>query len=109
ISFDPSRSGTDTLTCRDLQFDYSQVGGSNEVGPDDINPLNILCTPNYILSSCEGENICISIVNLFGEKILSRTERDDLSLELTSLSDGIYFAIITARDQREIRKIVVVH
>ena len=102
-----SDGANDTLYCDNLQFDYSQVAGADVQVAE--NPLQILNTPNHLQVSCNGAAISASIVNLFGTTILSKIDRDILSLDLSALTNGVYFAIITSGDHREVRKIAVVH
>jgi hypothetical protein len=101
--------GEDVLYCSNLQFDYSRVGGGpSEVRIDD-HPLQIQNTPNNLRVSCEGATISVSVVNLLGFPIASKTEFGLLNLDLTNFANGVYFAIITFAGHREIRKIAVVH
>ncbi|MFI5263498.1 MAG: T9SS type A sorting domain-containing protein [Candidatus Kapaibacterium sp.] len=98
----------DTFHCSNLQFDYSQVGGNDDV-PVTPDPLQILSSPNNLRVSCNGEMITASIVDLLGATIISQTDRDVLSLDLSNLNNGVYFAIITSGNRRELRKIAVLH
>ncbi len=98
----------DTLSCDNLQFDYSKVGGTSEVQPTE-NPLQILNSANSLRISNKGADISASVVNLLGVTLLSKTESDQLTLDLSTLTNGVYFVIITSNGQREMRKITVVH
>jgi len=108
ITFKQDLHYIDTLNCDDLQFDYSQVGG-NAVEQTDPHPLHILNSPNALRIRCDGEMIRASVVNLLGAEILSGRERDVLSLDLNAFPAGVYFAIISSGDHRELRKISVIH
>ena len=107
ISFKDYLHSIDTLYCNNLQFDYSQVRGS-DVHIEE-KPLGILNTANGLRVSCEGENISASVINIFGITLFSKTDRDLLYLDLSVLTDGVYFAIITSGNHREFRKIAVLH
>jgi hypothetical protein len=98
----------DSIYCDDLQFDYSQVGGNADVSVAE-NPLNILNSPNHLQVRNDGAAISATVVNLLGATILSKTEHDILSLDLSALPDGVYFAIVESGNHREMRKIVVMH
>jgi hypothetical protein len=100
-------SQTDTLYCNDLQFDYSQVT-KNDVKLEE-NPLQIQNTANGLQLTNEGEEISASVVNPLGVTLFSRTERDMLAIDYSALASGVYFVIITSGNQREMRKIAVVH
>ncbi|MFI5263499.1 MAG: T9SS type A sorting domain-containing protein, partial [Candidatus Kapaibacterium sp.] len=98
----------DTIYCDDLQFDYSKVGGPSDVHTTE-NPLQIFNSPNNLRVRCEGKIISVSIVNLLGSTILSETGQDALSLDFSRFTDGVYFAVITSGDHRELLKIAIMH
>jgi hypothetical protein len=97
----------DTIYCPDLQFDYSQIT-SKAVAVEE-NPLRIMNTANRLEISRKDEIISASVVNIFGATLISNSGRDILSFDLSDLADGVYFAIITAGNRHEIRKIAIVH
>ena len=74
-----------------------------------LSPLQILNSNNSLSISCQGELISTYIVNLLGKTIISKTDRDMISFDLTSFANGLYFAIITSGDQKVVRKLTVVH
>ncbi len=108
ISFSDYGYNIDTFYCGNLQFDYSQVGGNAGVQVTG-DPLQILTTNNSLCISNNGADISVSVMNLLGATILSKSDRDILSLDLSPLVNGVYFAIITSGNHREVRKIAVVH
>jgi hypothetical protein len=97
----------DTIYCPDLQFDYSQVAGKGVEAEDPVS-LQIETSPNHLRITNDGA-ISAAIYDLLGIKLLAKKENDILNLDLTSLSDGVYFAIVESSTHREMRKIVVVH
>ncbi|MFI5264612.1 MAG: T9SS type A sorting domain-containing protein [Candidatus Kapaibacterium sp.] len=97
----------DTIYCPDLQFNYSQVTG-NGVEEEDPVSLQIETSPNHLHVTNDGV-ISAAIYDLLGIKLLSKKENDILDFDLTSLSDGVYFAIVESGNHREMRKIAVVH
>ena len=106
ISFDPHYTDADTLYCN-FHFDYSQIS-SKEVKQTE-NPLQILNSNNNLRINCEGEMISAYIVNLLGRTIISKTDRDIISFDLSSLTNGVYFAVITSGNKREVQKLTVLH
>ncbi len=96
----------DTIYCPDLQFDYSQVTGN---GIEEKEPVSHIETSHNHLRVMNDGVISVAIYDLLGIKLLSKKENDILDLDLTSLSNGVYFVIMTASGHREIRKIAVIH
>ena len=97
----------DTLSCDNLQFDYSQVGGSkvNNIK----NLLQITDLPNGLQVHNDGAEIFAEVFDLIGNKIFSKSERDLLSLDLSNFINGVYLVTISSGDHHEMRKIMVVH
>lgn len=107
MNFNDHLHYVDTLYCDDLQFDYSQVV-KNEIKQTE-NPLKIFNSSNNLRINCDGEMISTYIVNLLGKTIISKIDRDMISFDLSSLNNGVYFAVITSGDHREVRKLTIVH
>jgi hypothetical protein len=107
VPIKPNVYSVDTLYCNDLQFDYSQV---IQKGIDEKkNPLQILNSGNTLQITNEGAEISVSLFTTLGIPILSKSERDLLTFDLSSFTDGLYFAQVSSGNHHEIRKIIVVH
>lgn len=100
-------NSVDTLYCDDLEFDYSQVEHRNV--PLSTETPKILFSNNILQATNVGKEVAIEIVNLLGSKVISRSERDDVTIDLSGQESGLYFAIVRSVGFREVRKLVVTH
>jgi hypothetical protein len=107
ISWD-SYNSVDTFYCDNLNFDYSLV--SNGSVNDVTLPLLFLHqTADYFSAFAEGEIIDVRLTNLLGTEVLSSQGVGELDVDLAPLRAGVYFAVVEAGQQREVRRIAVVH
>jgi hypothetical protein len=102
-------SGTiDTFFCDNLTFDYSQVQAGVADNPTPSS-LTILQSVDHLFANDEGLPIEIRISNILGAEVLSQRGSGALDADLSPLPAGVYFAVVQAGSEREVRKIAVVH
>ena len=99
---------TYTFFCPDLTFDYSQVEPSLVENPPPTN-VTILQSGDHLFANDEGLPIEIRISNLLGAEMLSQHGNGSLDVDLSPLPGGVYFAVIQAGNDREVKRIAVVH
>jgi hypothetical protein len=98
----------DTFYCSNLTFDYSQVQAGVADNPPPSN-LSILQSEDHLFANDEGSPIEIHISNILGAEVLSQRGSGALDVDLSSLPAGVYFAVIEAGNDREVKRIAVVH
>ncbi len=96
----------DTFYCNDLQFDYTKVGVT--YFPDE-NRLQILPSGNTISIKHDNSEISATVFSPLGVKLFSKTDRNTLNLDLSTLAEGMYFVEVSSGKRHEVRKIVVMH
>jgi hypothetical protein len=97
----------DTIYCPDLQFDYSQVN-KNKVESEEFH-FQVEQTSKTLHVTNENAEISGTVFSPLGIRLFSKTERNTLELDLSSLAEGMYFTVITSGKYHEVRKILVMH
>jgi|GEM_PF-2026200 len=92
--------------CNALSFDSTRV--TADVAPSIASSIVIRQTAESLFVDGEG-NLETRILNLLGAEMLSKRGSGTLGLDLSSLPAGVYFAIVEAAGEREVKKILVVH
>ena len=77
---------------------------------DIIVENNINCVPNPAnnilhINGIESSSSSITIINILGEEVLSIDNKSDIDVSM--LSEGMYFAIIESKGNKEIEKILI--
>jgi Secretion system C-terminal sorting domain len=98
----------DTLSCSDLNFDYSQIQADVTDNPPPSN-ITILQSGDHLFANDEGLPIEICVSNILGSEVLSQSGNSALDIDLSPLPAGVYFAVVQAGNERQVQKIAVVH
>jgi hypothetical protein len=89
----------DTFICRSLSFTMMDVIGEPRTTPQ-------VYQRGLHLHVSEPNAIRVRISDLLGKAVLSAQGADDLDVDLSPLTSGIYFAEVQAGNERVMRKIV---
>jgi hypothetical protein len=96
------------FNCRDLIFDYSQVSG--EVRRESqASQISIRQTSEHLFARAEGEPMGLRLINLLGNEVLSQRGTGELDVDLLSLPNGFFFAVVQAGEEHVVKQISVVH
>ncbi len=96
------------LHCDSLQFDYSLVQPSGVQTPPPSN-ITILQSGDHLFANADGLPIEIRVSNILGAEVLSQSGNGALDIDLSALPAGVYFALIESGNDREVKRIAVMH
>ena len=100
-------AGVDTFFDANLTFDYSQVVSAVTEVP--APALSLHQSGDHLFANADGLTIDAHITNLLGAEELSTRGTGALDVDLSQLPAGMYFAVVQAGNEREVRRIAVVH
>jgi hypothetical protein len=96
------------LASVDNGSDISTLNSSVVERPD--RGIVITQTSNYfVVRSLTAEVIQVHLFSQLGTEVSSQRDPGELDVDLAPLRAGIYFAVVEAGQQREVRRIAVVH
>ena len=102
-------------TCPNFKFDYSQLPPNlqppqpSSVSENPPQTISISVLMDQLLVDAENFSISAKVFSMLGTQDLSDNSSGSLDLDLSTLPEGIYFAVIQAGNDREIKRIAVVH
>jgi hypothetical protein len=103
-----SFQGCHFLHCDSLQFDYSLLEPSG-VQTSPPSNVTILQSGDHLFANDEGLQIETRISNILGAEVLSQHGSGSLDVDLSLLPAAVYFAVIDAGNDRQVKRIAVVH
>jgi hypothetical protein len=114
ITFNVDDDPCDTLSCSDLNFDYSLLPDSLQPKPAPASvqeqlPVSFSIAMNHLLLNSENLNLSVKVLSVLGEEVLTQNGIGELDVDLSPLPAGVYFAQVQSGEAREVRKIAVVH
>jgi hypothetical protein len=71
--------------------------------------MSVSLWTDHLLATSESSLISCRIISLLGTELLSERGTGTLDVDLASLPEGMYVAIVQAGDERGVRKILVAH